>query len=141
MRIACPSCAATYEVPGFRLRPGKVVRCAQCGSEWSPVHEADEIVVPPEPVAPRPSEAALDVAAPISGFTAMDRLSALPASRPSRSGLVTAWVLTVVVLAGGIAAMIGWREAVIRAWPPSARLLATNGQMPEHARTAEKKTE
>ena len=36
MRITCPSCAAHYEVPAARLRPGKLVRCVRCGADWLP---------------------------------------------------------------------------------------------------------
>jgi hypothetical protein len=33
-------------------------------------------------------------------------------------------MLTFVVLAGAAAAAIGWRGAVVQAWPPSGRILA-----------------
>jgi predicted Zn finger-like uncharacterized protein len=37
MRIACPHCHATYDVPDALLAGGgKQVRCARCGKEWSP---------------------------------------------------------------------------------------------------------
>jgi predicted Zn finger-like uncharacterized protein len=37
MRIVCPSCEATYEVPKSLLGDGgKLVRCARCGKEWLP---------------------------------------------------------------------------------------------------------
>ena len=37
MRIVCPSCAATYDVPEAALAPGRPVRCARCGTEWAPL--------------------------------------------------------------------------------------------------------
>ena len=43
MRIACPKCAAEYEVPASRLTPRKTVRCARCGGEWTAVGEAEEL--------------------------------------------------------------------------------------------------
>jgi predicted Zn finger-like uncharacterized protein len=37
MRIVCPFCEATYEVPKSLLRgDGQVVRCARCEREWVP---------------------------------------------------------------------------------------------------------
>ena len=36
MRIDCPSCHASYDVPDRLLRSGRTVRCARCGAEWSP---------------------------------------------------------------------------------------------------------
>jgi predicted Zn finger-like uncharacterized protein len=141
MRIACPSCAATYEVPDSRLRPGKLVRCAQCGSEWLPVRAPDEIAASPEQDEAPASAGEFEVTAPVPGFTAMDRLAAAPVPPPSHSRLIGAWVLTFVVLACAVAATVGWRDAVIRAWPPSARVLAAEGQTRQHAQTAGKKAE
>ncbi len=37
MRIVCPSCAATYDVPVPQLAPGRSVRCARCSTDWTPV--------------------------------------------------------------------------------------------------------
>ncbi len=37
VRIVCPSCAATYDVPEAALAPGRPVRCARCGTEWAPL--------------------------------------------------------------------------------------------------------
>ena len=37
MRITCPSCSAGYEVPDSLMPAGRIVRCARCGSEWTPV--------------------------------------------------------------------------------------------------------
>ena len=53
MRIVCPACAAAYEVPEARLRPGLVVRCARCGADWAqPTPEPEPEPVPtPEPEA------------------------------------------------------------------------------------------
>jgi predicted Zn finger-like uncharacterized protein len=143
MRIACPSCGATYEVPASRLKPGKMVRCARCGSDWLP--EAEAAAAPPQPrTAPFDPTGPSDPTAPVDPtalpggesehfadglpeITAMDRLAASPALLPSRAGLIAAWVLTVAVLAGAAAAVFGWRDTVVRAWPPSGRILATIG--------------
>jgi predicted Zn finger-like uncharacterized protein len=123
MRIVCPGCTAAYEVPAALLRPGKLVRCAKCGSNWLPADKTEEVVTPSEPPQP-PSDAEPEMAAPVPAITAMDRLAAYPPPRPPRAGLIGAWLLTFVVLTAAVAATIGWREAIIRAWPPSGRILS-----------------
>ena len=127
MRITCPSCAATYDVPESRLTPRKKARCTRCQGEWVPVHTDDEAGSPPETV----QQPLLDsLAGSLPSVTAMDRLAAsAPPDRPSRA-LLGAWVLTAVVLLGAVAATVTWREAVMRAWPPSALLLAPFGYTP-----------
>lgn len=34
MHIACPSCAATYDVPDAMLLRARAMRCAACGHDW-----------------------------------------------------------------------------------------------------------
>jgi predicted Zn finger-like uncharacterized protein len=139
MRIACPSCAAEYEVPESRLTWRKLVRCARCRAEWIPAHTGGAVVPLPEPAEPPPSDFQ---AAPWPPMTAMDRLAASPPRGPSPAVLLGAWVLTFVVLAGTLAATVAWREDVMRAWPPSALILAPFGHTaPEPAQTTAKKTE
>lgn len=129
MRIVCPSCDAAYELPASRLKPGRMVRCARCGSDWVPEAEQEAVAeeAPPEPgPAPEPD----DFGEELPEITAMDRLAASPARPPLRAGLIAAWVLTFVVLAGAAAATFGWRNAVVQAWPPSGRILAAAPQTP-----------
>jgi predicted Zn finger-like uncharacterized protein len=133
MRIACPSCAATYEVPASRLRPGKLVRCARCANDWLPVQQA-EPAVPPSTSADPATAVVPATAAPLPAMTAMDRLAAAPASPPARVGLIGAWVLTLIVLAAAVVAIVGWRQVVVRAWPPSARILTTTAAIPTAAK-------
>jgi predicted Zn finger-like uncharacterized protein len=52
MRIRCPSCSATYEVPDAMLDTPRTVRCAKCAHDWTPV-----AIIEPEPVE-EPDEAA-----------------------------------------------------------------------------------
>jgi hypothetical protein len=64
--------------------------------------------------------------APLPAITALDRLSAPPLPAPPARGgfgLAVAWVLSVAVLAGAVAATIVLREEIVRVWPPSARIL------------------
>lgn len=141
MRIVCPSCAAEYDVPAFRLTPRKVVRCARCGGEWMAVHEAAESVPPLEPPE-SPSTPQADVTAPLPAVTAMDRLAASPARPPSRAALIGAWIMTCVVLVGAVAAVVVWRADVTRAWPPIGRILPPTGDtIPQPAHTLGKQTE
>jgi predicted Zn finger-like uncharacterized protein len=125
MRIACPKCAAEYELPASRLPPRKMVRCARCGDAWEAVEEAEGS----GEVAATLSEQELnrDVGGEeiLPRMTAMDRLAA-PGRRPPRSTrLVAAWSLTLIILVAAVAATIVWRESVVRAWPPSGRILAS----------------
>jgi hypothetical protein len=71
----------------------------------------------------------------------MDRLAASPAAAPSSPGLLAAWVLTLVLLVGMLAATVTWRSTIIRVWPQSALILAPFGQAePPPAQTAGKTT-
>nr|WP_294512607.1 zinc-ribbon domain-containing protein [uncultured Rhodopila sp.] len=123
MQIACPSCAATYELPAARLKPGRSVRCSACGAEWKPEPEPEP---QPDPAAPPPAEPA---AQPM--LTALERLAAR-APEPTRSpALLAAWLLTVLLLGGGGVSAVVWRVDVMRLWPPSSRILAVFDRMPE----------
>jgi predicted Zn finger-like uncharacterized protein len=82
MKIVCPSCAATYEVPESAVTSKRAVRCARCGGDWVPgAAESTEPPpsaelsapppLPPEPApepvmqaAPEPAPPAEEVAAP-----------------------------------------------------------------------------
>jgi predicted Zn finger-like uncharacterized protein len=129
MRIACPSCAAEYEVPDSRLKPGKLVRCARCSEKWLPRLPTDTQGMPNEASEPPMPHPERDIAS-LPEVTAMDRLAASPAPQPARGRLIAAWVLTFVVLAAAVAAAIGWRDTIVRTWPASGRLLATSNHGP-----------
>ncbi len=126
MRIACPKCAAEYEVPASRLPPRKTVRCARCGDEWAAVEQAQEISREAAPVL---SEQELsrhaDVGEPLPQITDMDRLAARGLAPAGSTRLVAAWILTFVILISIVAATIVWRGPVVRAWPPSGRILGS----------------
>jgi predicted Zn finger-like uncharacterized protein len=52
MRIRCPSCSATYEVPDAMLDPPRTVRCAKCTHDWIAVAIVEpEVVEEPEETA------------------------------------------------------------------------------------------
>jgi predicted Zn finger-like uncharacterized protein len=127
MRIACPNCAAEYEVPASRLTPRKIVRCACCGGEWMPVREAEDmtgqLATIPAPAEREPAQSA-EPAMALPAVTAMDRLAASPAPAPSRAGLIGAWVLTFVVLVAALGLAITYKREIVGVWPPSGRILA-----------------
>ena len=138
MRITCPSCAAEYEVPGT-LAAGRVVRCAKCAGQWTPVAlpaEAAAEPMPPPPLEPAQLEPAQPEPAqpreppvPIPAITAPRRVpfDIEKQLRPSPAPLIAAWVVSAAVLAALVAAAIVWRDPVMHAWPPSLRLYAALG--------------
>ncbi len=121
MRIVCPSCAASYDVPDGLLAGRKTVRCARCGEQWTPP-PADEPVPPegfPDPV--RPVFVEPEVA------TRLARL-APPTVVPQRSaGLRLAWAASIVILLAALVASVVWRDRIARAWPPSLRVYVALG--------------
>ncbi len=150
MRIACPRCSALYEEPDVRLKPGKLVRCVRCEGDWTPILETDAAIPPADDEERSPShpedheeaEAEPVASAPMPEVSAMDRLAASPAVVPSRTGLIGAWVVTLVLIVGAVAAVIGWRDTVVRAWPPSGRILPAIGHTtPPPVPTARKTAE
>lgn len=61
MRITCPDCSASYDVPEALLAAGRPVRCARCSGEWVPQGPVDEPVLP---VADAPPDATADHSGP-----------------------------------------------------------------------------
>ncbi|HEY0181220.1 MAG TPA: hypothetical protein VGC09_00295, partial [Rhodopila sp.] len=116
-----------------RLKPQRMVRCARCGSEWEPVREVDEAAAPPRDVVHRdlpeqpPSDGGAEMTS-LPEITAMDRLAASPAKPPASRRLMGAWAGTFAVLAAAVIATVIWRQAVVRFWPPSGRILQTSEQ-------------
>jgi predicted Zn finger-like uncharacterized protein len=54
MRITCPACHATYDVPAAMLaRAPARVRCARCAEEWAP--EELQAAAAPPPATPQPA--------------------------------------------------------------------------------------
>jgi len=136
MQIACPSCAASYEVPSARLKPDRSVRCSRCGAEWKPVREAGPEAPPPppepSPAEPSPAEPPAEPAVPPTPFlAAMERLAAEPSRPPRPPALLAAWLLTFLLLGAGCVSAVVWRAEIMRVWPPSGRILALFDRMPE----------
>ncbi len=137
MRIVCTSCAAAYEVPNARMFPGQPVRCARCGTNWTPVAEPQPAPKPFGPLLP-PIDAgssATPMPAPASSETRMfpspgpfaptfDRPSSSLAGGPA---VLAGWVVSVAIVIGLCWAAVSWRSDIMRAWPPSERLYGTLG--------------
>lgn len=133
MQLTCPSCTAVYEVPSSSLKAGRRARCDCCGATWVPLRDEPPPDLPPDPPsgAEEASFAAMEAALPKTS-TAMDRLAAHPAPRPS-VGLRAAWAASILVLVGAATAGFVWRAGIVEAWPPSARLLGSPLVAPPHS--------
>ncbi len=112
MRIACPACAAEYEVPENRVPPGKVVRCARCEADWIAVAMPMVAAVQREIFAPMPPP----------------KFAVVPEERyveqqPERGhpAVAIAWVLSLALLAAAAWGAYARRAEVVRAWPASER--------------------
>jgi predicted Zn finger-like uncharacterized protein len=144
MRIVCPSCQATYEVPERLIdQAPRRVCCARCGHEWVP----RELLragppaagpLPPQPPAaaplpPRPPAAAAPARSPTRPTDLRQESGAAPPRRrvsavgASNRVAVLGWVLSVLVLAMLGGAAVAWRGDVMAAWPPSQRVYAAVG--------------
>jgi predicted Zn finger-like uncharacterized protein len=144
MRLVCPACSATYDVPDSLVTIGRLVRCARCGGQWTPVEgtpiqEAEPAVRenPPPPPArespatvisqPAPKEpAAAPIVAP-PRESAMDRLASHPATTRSRLPLRLAWAASFLLLVAAAFSAYAWRSEIVEMWPPSARMFAAFG--------------
>ena len=132
MRITCPSCSATYDVPDSLVTPGRIVRCARCGNEWSPVAALPTEETPDEPPVSTPEQPPpVEEPAPEIRQSAMDRLSAHPATTASTLGLRIAWAVSLAVLVALVGGAYAWRTQVVSAWPPSARAYTLFGIHPQ----------
>ncbi len=135
MHVRCPVCSTQYEIPPL-LRPRRL-RCAQCDKEWreSPADPVPAALDPPaEPVPPVPHlpepPAAIAPAAPealpgpVAEIAVADRLAAPGRERLAARPVLwlVPWLLSLAVIAGGLAALWHWRGAIGHHWPPSLRL-------------------
>ena len=137
MKIVCPSCAAAYEVPDARVVPGQSVRCARCGTNWTPVagpQPAATAVPAQPPVAgpvplpqsrPTPSDAQI-FSAPNPFADTLERPSRGLASGPA---VAAGWIVSVAAVVGLGWAAVTFRHDIMHAWPPSERLYSTLGLM------------
>ncbi len=153
MRITCPACNASYDVPDAMLGVGRSVRCVRCLREWQPqpappAHDAappafeapafeDDLDLP-RPDRPRFTAEDLDTtlppAAPLAPGDAHAWRDVLlsqnngrePAAAGRRDGWI-GWLVSLVLLVALAAAAVAWRGAVQHAWPPSGRVYGALG--------------
>jgi predicted Zn finger-like uncharacterized protein len=148
MRIVCPSCDATYDVPDAMLAGGaRKVRCVRCGNEWVPTavtvaplaFEEPQAETPAYRPPPSPEPPPLEPLARVEPRlhplrprhdTAREMtepvLEEAPPPRAGAAAMVAWGVSLAVLLALGVAA-VQWRAELMAAWPPSERLFAALG--------------
>ncbi len=78
MRLACPSCAAAYEIPDRMLTAGRPLRCARCGHQWAYQAPAGEPGLAPATEAPV-------IGTPAIGASAIGASDTGPPSPPIRA--------------------------------------------------------
>jgi predicted Zn finger-like uncharacterized protein len=151
MRIACPTCAAAYDVPDALLAAGpRLLRCARCSTEFpaalpeakappEPQPEPEpQPALPPDPAPPEPSPTPAppaDLAAPprerpvpTRGPAVSSPIDALDAPAPPGQGRLTAaWIASFGAIGAGLFALVHWQAEIAAAWPPAARLYAVLG--------------
>jgi predicted Zn finger-like uncharacterized protein len=140
MQITCPSCGTVYSVPDEKLM-GRAVKCARCGTKWSPLPDPPAFGThsqptpkpppepPPEPVPPRVPLMISDAASPkpepqwpfVSGTVLP------PPPEPRSKGLLMAWVASIALLLAVVAGAYAKRDNVMQAWPPSQRVYGLFG--------------
>ena len=140
MHVLCPSFAAEYEIPTAQLTRPRLLRCTGCATEWR-VPAVPEPVIEAPPLQGEAADAAgsgsdsepggIPLAPP--GFVP-GAISELPSSHPARGAgrggwgiggrrlWVVLWVMSLLVIAGALAAMWHWRVPIGHRWPPSMRL-------------------
>ena len=116
MQVACPSCAATYQVPDAMIGEGRQIRCVRCGDSWfataSRPDAAPDVIETPTPLVPPRVETAAPLVEP-------DLPN--PVRRPP--GLLPlAWIGSLAVWAGGLYVLWVGRTILTDLWPPIARL-------------------
>uniref|UniRef100_UPI001E5B3924 hypothetical protein n=1 Tax=Roseomonas rosulenta TaxID=2748667 RepID=UPI001E5B3924 len=79
---------------------------------------------PPAERAPSPLPVAVPAPAPATRWREPASVESAPSSH---TVLLRAWVASVVVVAGGMVALVVFRAQVMSAWPPATRLFAALG--------------
>jgi len=126
MRLVCPNCDSPYEVPD-RLLQGRSrkLRCARCATVWdagAAVQAERESSPDPQVIRSwRDGENQFDVERDLPRPVRRP-----PPPPPKRSGalLALAWIATLGVVAGVIAAFVLLPDEIVEAWPAAARLYA-----------------
>jgi predicted Zn finger-like uncharacterized protein len=149
MRVICPACEATYDVPDTLLGGEKRrVRCTRCEYEWEfdapPPEETgpetDEVPteIPDEPPEETGAETGEEAPSPppLVGEKRPHARSAAEPTRPGRGPLL-GWILSVLIILCAAGAAVHFRAGIIHAWPPSERAYSWFGLASAPSHTAE----
>ncbi len=123
MQIACPSCKSVYEVPQAVLAAAQRVQCVKCDHMWMPFPEQ----APATAAAPSRPSAMSDADFARERDTTGEKPEPSPAAPGLAVAPLIAWAASLVLLIGLGWAGLHWRELLMQAWPPSARLFAALG--------------
>jgi predicted Zn finger-like uncharacterized protein len=141
MIVACPECNTRYVVDPRALgAEGRRVRCARCSHVWhhkpppEALAEVETVAPPPAPESPPAVERVEPQVEPPAEQaepeeTPPARRIQLPAlAEPrGRRWLAAAWLVLLAAVGLAAGGAVWERDAVIRAWPPSARLYSLLG--------------
>jgi predicted Zn finger-like uncharacterized protein len=137
MIVVCPQCRTRYLVDPRALgADGRRVRCAQCSHIWhhkpppEALAELETVAPPPEPESP-PAEERVEPQferPPLEEEAGARRIQLPALAEPRRRPwLALGWAVLLVVVGLAAGGAVWERDAVIRAWPPSARLYSLFG--------------
>jgi predicted Zn finger-like uncharacterized protein len=120
MHIACPNCAATYQLSATAIGAGRSVRCVRCRSVWhqGPIAEVPPLTLTTPPVPP--SEPAND--ATIAAFRS--ELSGAPTAEPAAAPAAPAPAIQPAVTPAAAPAVT---EAIAAPAPSAAPPVTENG--------------
>ena len=130
MRIVCPSCQATYDVPDAKLGAApRQVRCAKCSTVWGvdPSPEPTSLMSDEHEDAhlPPPVTITSQLADPVAAPAPIAATHRLPTTQRASGGAIApviAWLVSVVVLVAAGWTIIAWRTPIMQYWAPSQRL-------------------
>lgn len=107
----------------------RTLRCSRCATEFAlPAPVVAAVPPPPPAAAPAPApEAVPEPPAPEPPVTPVVPERTPVARDPRDRALLGAWAASVLVVAGGAAAMLVFRAQLMAAWPPVTRLFAVLG--------------
>ena len=145
MIISCPECSGRFRIdPSALGAGGRKVRCSKCAHTWlqsAPDPEAEPAPpAGPDPVpAADPESTAVDEDAAANGRIDWDAPAVLDdddtpvrsrrqsaavavAGSSGRWPAVVAWAALAAVVGGLAAALLGFRDTIMRSWPETAKL-------------------
>jgi predicted Zn finger-like uncharacterized protein len=134
MIVVCPQCRTRYLVDPRALGvTGRRVRCAQCTHTWHHQPPAEALAALESVASPPVQEPAARVEPtferpPLADESGATRIQLPALHQPRRRPwLVAGWLLLLLVVGLAVGGAVWERDAVIRLWPPSARLYSLFG--------------